>query len=86
LKLPEDSLYTSIEGTIRDRANGIDGAKRMEPEEYAKRVVADILKGKTGKIWHGWSAGTVKFSTTFLPTSLMVSYLSIFFPREFVKC
>ncbi|KAF7876403.1 hypothetical protein EAF04_001495 [Stromatinia cepivora] len=71
LKLPDVSLYTPIESTIRDRANGIDGAKRMDPSDYAKSVVADILKGKTGKVWHGWSAGTVKYTTTFLPTYLM---------------
>ncbi|ESZ95411.1 putative hydroxybutyrate dehydrogenase [Sclerotinia borealis F-4128] len=71
LKLPADSLYTPIESTICDRAKGNDGAKRIDPTDYAKRVAADILKGKTGKIWHGWSAGTVKFTTSFLPTSLM---------------
>jgi 1-acylglycerone phosphate reductase len=82
LKLPEGSLYTPVESTICDRANGIDGATRIEPEDYAKRVVADILNGKTGKIWHGWSAGTVKFSTVFLPTSLMVSIFSELFSQD----
>jgi len=72
LKLPSGSLYTLIEETIVGRAQGEDGAKRMDSAQYAKRVVADVLKGSTGKIWHGWSAGMVKFSTTFLPSSLMV--------------
>ncbi|KAH8595899.1 hypothetical protein B0O99DRAFT_661445 [Bisporella sp. PMI_857] len=70
-KLPNGSLYTPIESMIFERAQGNDGAKRSDALEFAKKVTADILKGSTGKIWRGWSAGMVKFSTTFMPSSLL---------------
>lgn len=72
-KLPEGSLYTPVESTIRDRARGQEGAPRMETADYAKRVVSEIIKGKSGKFWYGASAGVVKFGATWLPTSWMVS-------------
>lgn len=66
-------MYTSIEQIIGDRARGIDGAKRQATNEYAKVVVDAILAGKTGKVWKGANAGRVKFATTWLPQSMMVS-------------
>lgn len=72
-KLPVDSLYAPVEQIIRDRARGEEGAPRMEPEEYAKRVVLEVVKGRTGKFWYGASAGMIKFAVEYLPTWLMVS-------------
>lgn len=71
-KLPENSLYSPVESTIRDRARGQEGAPRMEADDYAKRVVSEIISGRTGKFWYGASASAVKFGTSYLPTSLMV--------------
>ncbi|RYP10559.1 hypothetical protein DL765_008063 [Monosporascus sp. GIB2] len=76
-RLPEKSLYAPIESTIRDRARGQEGAPRMEAVDYAKRVVSEIIKGRTGKFWYGASAGAVKFGTSYLPTSLMDSGVQI---------
>ncbi|KAI4865979.1 NAD(P)-binding protein [Hypoxylon rubiginosum] len=76
-KLPEGSLYTPVESTIRDRARGQEGAPRMETADYAKRVVSEIIKGKSGKFWYGASAGVVKFGATWLPTSWMDSGVQI---------
>ncbi|RYO77578.1 hypothetical protein DL764_010208 [Monosporascus ibericus] len=76
-KLPEGSLYAPIESTIRDRARGQEGAPRMEAVDYAKRVVSEIIRGRTGKFWYGASAGAVKFGTSYLPTSLMDSGVQI---------
>ncbi|KAJ0120687.1 hypothetical protein J7T55_015419 [Diaporthe amygdali] len=70
-KLPADSLYASVEETIRTRARGKEGAPRMEPEDYAKRVVSEITARRTGKFWYGASAGIVKFGVSYLPTWLM---------------
>ncbi|KAI1418399.1 NAD(P)-binding protein [Hypoxylon sp. FL1857] len=70
-KLPEGSLYVPLESTIHSRARGQEGAPRMEAKDYAKRVVSEIIKGKTGKFWYGASVGAVKFGTTWLPTSLV---------------
>ncbi|KAI1451265.1 NAD(P)-binding protein [Annulohypoxylon moriforme] len=76
-KLPEGSLYTPVESTIKDRARGQEGAPRMEAADYAKRVVSEIINGRTGKFWYGASAGMVKFGTTWLPTSFMDSGVQI---------
>lgn len=72
-KLPDDSIYKSIESVIGGRARGHDGAKRTPTNEYAKLVVDDILAGNSGKVWRGASAGGVKFATNWLPQSTMVS-------------
>jgi 1-acylglycerone phosphate reductase len=72
-KLPENSMYTSIEQIIGDRARGFDGAKRQPTREYAEAVVDAILAGKSAKVWKGANAGGVKFATTWLPQSMMVS-------------
>ena len=72
-KLPEGSLYSPIESTIKDRARGQEGAPRMDPTEYAKRVVYEIINGRTGTFWYGASTGAVKFGTSWLPTWVMVS-------------
>lgn len=73
-KLPAGSLYSPIEPTIKDRARGQEGAPRMEPCDYAKGVVNDIIRGRTGTIWHGASVGAVRFGTSWLPTWMMVSF------------
>ncbi|OAQ59557.1 nadph-dependent 1-acyldihydroxyacetone phosphate reductase protein [Pochonia chlamydosporia 170] len=72
-KLPAGSLYSPIEPTIKDRARGQEGAPRMEPCDYAKGVVNDIIRGRTGTIWHGASVGAVRFGTSWLPTWMMDS-------------
>lgn len=76
-KLPAGSLYAPLEETIRERARGQEGAPRMEPEDYAKRVISEITTGRTGKFWYGASAGIVKFAVSYLPTWLMVIALCL---------
>lgn len=72
-KLPPDSLYKPIEGTIAQRARGEDGFSRMDPMQYARRVVGEIVRGKTGKFWYGSLASETWFSSMFLPTAMVVS-------------
>lgn len=80
-KLPGNSRYAPVEKTIHHRARGMEGASRMEPEEYAARVVSEIIKGYTGKFWYGASVGAVKFGTTFLPTWMMVCEANLPLPK-----
>ncbi|KAI1262132.1 NAD(P)-binding protein [Xylariaceae sp. FL1019] len=75
--LPQDSLYSEIESTIQMRASGQEGAPRMEPSDYARRVAAEIIKGRSGKFWYGASASIVKFASSYLPTSLMDSGVQV---------
>ncbi|ROW02396.1 hypothetical protein VMCG_06090 [Cytospora schulzeri] len=62
-KLPKSSKYAQVEETIHERARGQEGAPRMEPEEYADRVVSEIIKGRTGRFWYGTSDAGVQMKT-----------------------
>lgn len=73
LKLPETSRYKSIEKEIVARARGEDGTPRMEAEEYAERVVGDVLGGKTWQIWRGGYASVVRFTAGWFPGWVSVS-------------
>lgn len=72
-KLPTDSIYKPIEDAIAERARGHDGFERMDTMAYANKVISDIERGASGKVWRGSSATSVQFGSVFLPTSWMVS-------------
>lgn len=63
-KLPEHSLYKSIEGPFANRAQGNDQRPRMDAEEYARAVVDAITKRTTGRFWHGINAESTRMATT----------------------
>ena len=79
-KLPPNSVYSSIENTVAARARGEDGVSRMTPQQYAEKVVKEVLGGANGQIWKGGHASSVKFMSNWLPTSLWVSYDPSFDP------
>ncbi|KAH9988479.1 putative hydroxybutyrate dehydrogenase [Xylariaceae sp. FL0662B] len=64
LKLPEKSLYKSIENVIVNRAQGGDGMPRMDTTDYATAVGDEIIKRTTGRFWCGQNADRVRMSTT----------------------
>ncbi|KAF3397230.1 NADPH-dependent 1-acyldihydroxyacetone phosphate reductase [Talaromyces pinophilus] len=70
-KLPDDSLYSSIEDIIASRAQGKDGVDRMPLMAYSNKVVDQITKGVMGKFWCGNSASGTKFGSSYLPASVM---------------
>lgn len=45
----------------------------MDLMAYSAQVVNQITKGATGKFWCGDYASVVKFGSSYLPQSLMVS-------------
>ena len=51
--LPANSVYKPIEKQIGARARGDDGVKRLPAAEYAKQVVAEVIKETNGSIWKG---------------------------------
>ena len=71
-KLPPNSLYKSVEPKISWYARGEDIQDKMSADDYANRVVGDVLGGAKGKIWRGKLATTLKYLTS-MPSSLMVS-------------
>ncbi|RAO73384.1 uncharacterized protein BHQ10_009396 [Talaromyces amestolkiae] len=71
-KLPDDSLYKSLEQHIHDRISekdGVynDGIDRVDTAQHAQRLVDKILAGTTGTLWIGGQAGGVKFATKYMP-------------------
>ncbi|PLB50770.1 putative hydroxybutyrate dehydrogenase [Aspergillus steynii IBT 23096] len=63
-KLPDNSLYKSIEGTIAARARGEDGRGRGDLMAYAEEVVSAIESGAEGRVWCGENAESTRLATT----------------------
>ncbi|MCJ1326112.1 hypothetical protein MMC10_002776 [Thelotrema lepadinum] len=72
-KLPEDSLYKSIEATIKGRANGAGRPKLMTATDFADAVVPTIIAGSKSKTWPGLIAKVVGFMANWFPLWLTVS-------------
>lgn len=72
--LPEDSYYIPISEEYQRRlTHSQEGA--MPSEEYAKSVVAKVLKSNPPKwVWEGNKAWLVWFATSFFPKGLLVSF------------
>lgn len=45
--------------------------RRMKPDEFAEKVVRDVLGGKTGVTWRGAFASLAWFVLTFCPASVL---------------
>ncbi|KAL3458902.1 putative hydroxybutyrate dehydrogenase [Aspergillus heterothallicus] len=67
MRLPEDSLYKSIEGDIIQRASWNDGVSREDTMKWANTVVAKIVGGSSGLLWAGGAAGTMWLFEKILP-------------------
>ena len=74
--LPSSSRYTFAEKNIYARAAGEDVGSKTTSEDYAERVVSDVLDGANGKIWRGKLASTVRYLSAF-PVSLYVRHFSM---------
>ena len=85
-ELPESSRYLPIQERIIERGQGNDGYARMSSEEFAERVVKDILGGASGKIWRGTNATVTRLASIFMPTSMAVSYPDQFHISIFLTC
>lgn len=75
-ELPEDSIYLPLKREYGERlthsqANGVPN------EEYARTVVAQVLKGKD-TVWAGGKAWLVWFLSQFFPRWVMVSLQYLF--------
>lgn len=77
-KLPENSLYAEAEDMITKRAQGDDGAPRMDTMKYASGVVDKLLKGGNPKFWAGGNVGIIKLMWRLLPESVVVCSLPSF--------
>jgi 1-acylglycerone phosphate reductase len=78
-KLPDDSIYKSLESQIHERIqekDGVynDGAVRADTMQHARKLADKILAGTTGTIWIGGQAAAVRFATTYLPQFVLVEF------------
>ncbi|TLD28204.1 hypothetical protein PspLS_03757 [Pyricularia sp. CBS 133598] len=64
----------SVEDAIHKLTSGNDGIKRTPVDDFAKKVVEDILGGVSGRIWRGQMAGVASIATM-IPSSLLDSQL-----------
>jgi hypothetical protein len=79
-KLPRSSLYQPIETQIKTMAEGKAQFPTMDANEYARRVVSDVLSATHSKvIWRGAQASTVKWAVSWLPLWILVSSKFILF-------
>lgn len=69
--LPPTSSYIPVEKIIADLAKGIDPSRQITAEQYAERVLRDVMGGASGKIWRGKMATTVRLVMVGMPTWLL---------------
>ena len=72
-KLPQKSMYKSVEEEIAARAKGESGTPQMMPSVFAEKVVGDVLGGVSGPVYRGGYASIVRFVASRLPVSVSVS-------------
>ena len=72
--LPDSSIYAPAEKEISDRQQGRDVEGRLgKPEDLARELAGDVLKGATGKVFRGKYSTLTRLLSTYLPSSMQVS-------------
>ena len=74
--LPSGSLYKPIEKTLTDRASHNDNITRSTAQDYAEKVVGDVLGGKKNMVWRGKNASMARWGSWLFPRWLTVSFYS----------
>src|SRR5689334_18414956 len=70
--LPKGSLYATAKQEIAERAAGNEGHGWSTPEEFARKIVSDIVAGTSGLIFRGPLSSLVRFCMAWLPTYFIV--------------
>ncbi|CRG88688.1 Reelin [Talaromyces islandicus] len=78
-KLPRESLYQPVETQITKMAQGKHQFPTMDPNEYARRVVRDVLAATHSTvIWRGAQASTVKWAVAWMPLWILMHFRNFF--------
>jgi short-subunit dehydrogenase len=75
--LPQLSRYRSIQDTINRWAKGLAGPQGGSVEQFAESVAEDIVGNGNAIVWRGANSSAVKFASSWLPWSLLVSSVRI---------
>lgn len=74
LPLPEGSLHTPIAKQFEDRIKGKGAVHLLGSRDvFAERVVSDLLRGASGRIYRGNLSTAMGFLKNWLPEWIMVS-------------
>ena len=72
--LPDNSVYAPAEKEISDRQQGRGVEGRLgKPQDLARELVGDILRGATGKVFRGKYSTFTRLLSTYFPSSMQVS-------------
>lgn len=71
--LPENSLYAPVLSNIQDSATGKSSPKGQSADEYAAKVVGDVLNEANGYIYRGPMSSVCRIMAGFVPSFLVVS-------------
>ena len=74
-QLREGSFYVATDKELARQVAGSTGFPASPAPAFADKVVADVLRGATGRVWRGKMASIVWFMTTCFPDWLLVSDL-----------
>ena len=72
IQIPDDSLYEPIKEQAEAKLKEIE-TWLEDPDVFARNVVKDVLRGKSGDIWRGAMAGSFGYWSTWMPRWIMVS-------------
>ncbi|KAK1638010.1 NADPH-dependent 1-acyldihydroxyacetone phosphate reductase [Colletotrichum phormii] len=61
----------AVEEAMAKLTSGNDGIKRTPADEFAKKVVDDVLDGASGRLWRGQMAGMISVMTKVMPSSML---------------
>ncbi|KAE8153660.1 hypothetical protein BDV25DRAFT_168443 [Aspergillus avenaceus] len=72
--LPPNSLYMGAAQDVQDWTDGKVVKDAMSPDDFAKRVVGDVLGGGSGTIWRGTGATVSRIVFSIFPSSLLMRF------------
>ncbi|EXJ96424.1 hypothetical protein A1O1_01550 [Capronia coronata CBS 617.96] len=76
--IPENSYYHPLQGYITDLSDGRLQKDGITAKEYGDKVVREVEKGTTGKLWVGGGAAAARIAAWLLPDWMMVSFIHLF--------
>lgn len=69
-RLPEGSPYETIAATIARQDSGALNHNNEPADVAARNLVRDVFGGRTGQVWRGGLAGTVRLALWLVPRRL----------------
>ncbi|PGH20335.1 hypothetical protein AJ80_03603 [Polytolypa hystricis UAMH7299] len=70
IELPQTSLYKAAYQDMNARLYGYPAKSKLPVHEYADKVVADVMRGASGRVWRGGMALTARFVLKLMPRSV----------------